>query len=545
MIVGRDIVLDDSSSTFVVLPGTQGTVRVDVGGEDILSVSLTYQDTDFVVEDLGASQYATDVVFGSSDSTLTVSVDYEDGETITEVYSVEPTSYGLVYEEIDEERDPVAGGILIVYDVESGDKTQWSGSRYLQENPKITTDSGAAAWYVPNGTYIVTFGKSDYEDTEVRVRVRDNVLNPSLLAIRIEDDLAIVDEPVDDVEEPVVVATVTDVTQAVSDTVTAVADAVSETLDAVREVPEVQAVATVAQPVIVASAIGGTVVLASSFSLLPFLQYLFTAPLLFFARRRRQQFGLIYNAFTKVPVDLAIVRLYSEAGKLVKTMVTDQEGRYFFQADPGHYKIEVVKDGFVFPSETLKGQTQDGSFLDLYTGGLIEVTDKTAIISANIPVEPIQAPQKVTPRKIYLMRFLRIFQRLIGFSGAVLALFVWLIQPSALSVSVLIFQVLVLGVTMYLIRPKLKKGWGMVFEKISGGSIRNAIVRLYEPKYNKLLETTITDGKGRYAFLAGQNEYYVTYEKGGYLKHKVGPVDFTKNEKPTFITVDVAMQKAR
>ena len=50
-----------------------------------------------------------------------------------------------------------------------------------------------------------------------------------------------------------------------------------------------------------------TAVLATSFNLLSYLQFIFTSPLLFVARRKRKAYGTVYNSATKVAVDLAIV----------------------------------------------------------------------------------------------------------------------------------------------------------------------------------------------------------------------------------------------
>ena len=78
------------------------------------------------------------------------------------------------------------------------------------------------------------------------------------------------------------------------------------------------------------------VVLSVAFDFLPFLQYFFTAPVLFFWRRRRKGYGVVYNAIAKTAIDLAVVRLFqidpanpSARGRLVKSRVTDRGGRYF------------------------------------------------------------------------------------------------------------------------------------------------------------------------------------------------------------------------
>ena len=330
------------------------------------------------------------------------------------------------------------------------------------------------------------------------------------------------------------------VTETVVAIVTEVAAQIEEVIEALREQPEVQAVAVVSTPAVIAASVGSVVVLTSSFSLWPFLQYLFTAPLMFIARRRRQQFGVVYHAITKVPVDLAIVRLINaKTGKLFRTRVTDGEGRYFFKADSDRYRMEVVKQGMTFPSTYLKGQTSDGKYLDVYLGEDIEVKDKDVVITANIPMDPEDAPERSTARAMAFKRFMRVFQHVLAASSLVLSAGIWLVRPSTITATLFFIQLVVYVVTFFLVRPRKKKGWGIVRENKKRSPLKNVVVRLFEPKYNKLIETTLTDQKGRYAFLAGSNEYYVTYEKPGYQKEEVRPIDYTKKEEPEPIAIDV------
>ena len=71
------------------------------------------------------------------------------------------------------------------------------------------------------------------------------------------------------------------------------------------------------------------------------------APNTAIGRRRRKKWGVIYNALTKLPVDLAIVRLMDQSGKVIRSVVTDKEGRYFIVGE-GVYRVAVMKNGFVF-----------------------------------------------------------------------------------------------------------------------------------------------------------------------------------------------------
>jgi len=438
---------------------------------------------------------------------------------------------------------PVTGAISIIYEMKDGTKNQWNGGFYGQDNPVVTKESGAIGWYVPNGTYVITAAKSGYDDVEEVVVVKNNILSPQIFLVRSKEVIV----PPTPTSVPETLATAVTVKEVMQDPITQfnlLADEAVQAINEFRNSPEVQVVADVSEPVIVASAVSSAVVLASSFNLLPLLQYMFSAPILFLARRKRQNFGLVYNAITKVPIDLAIVRLYTEAGKLIRTMVTDQEGRYFFKTEPGRYKIQVMKNGFIFPTQYLKGQKEDGAFLDLYTSGVIEVRSGDVIITANIPLDPSDAPKFHRAKSLILKRFLRILQNIIAISGVVLAGIVLFIKPSTLSVVMIVLQIVIYAITKKIATPKKRKGWGIVSEANKKTSIANAVVRLFEPRYNKLIETTVTDRNGRYAFLAGQNEYYVTIEKQGYKKSEIRPIDYSKMGVPTPISIDVVMEKA-
>jgi hypothetical protein len=53
-------------------------------------------------------------------------------------------------------------------------------------------------------------------------------------------------------------------------------------------------------------------------------------------------------------------------------------------------------------------------------------------------------------------------------------------------------------------------------------------VRIFDKKYNKLLETQITDARGRYGFIVGRNIYYLLGQVAGYQVYKSEDLDLTK-----------------
>lgn len=352
----------------------------------------------------------------------------------------------------------------------------------------------------------------------------------------------------DDTEEPTKTpATPSPVTQTRATAAIAafrdVVEDVATFVEDIREIPEVQQSVDIAVPVVVASAAASTAVLVTSFSLLPYLQYLFTSPILFFARRKRRNFGVVYNAMTKMAVDLATVRLFDAAtNRLVRSVVTDSEGKYFFIMNPGRYRVMVVKPGFTFPSGYLAGVKDDGAYLDVYTGQEIEVNAANATIAANIPLDPAEA-HAASPSQLRRRRFLRAAQYGIAVSGVGIAAAVYALRPSTFTLVMIGVQVFVLLLVHRLARPRRPKGWGIVYDAASRKPVGNAVVRLFEPKYNKLVETTLTDNLGRYAFVLGANEYFASISKPGFQEATVRPIDYRDKKEPTTVAVDVPLRR--
>jgi hypothetical protein len=316
----------------------------------------------------------------------------------------------------------------------------------------------------------------------------------------------------------------------------------STILEEIRAIPEVQAAVDIAVPLAAVTAVATTVVLISSFSLLPYLQWLVTSPFLLLGKRKRKTFGVVYNAITKVPIELATVRLYDIAtGRLVRSAITDAKGAYSFVALPGQYRLAVAKSGFIFPSAYLQGMKDDGVFLDVYTSQPIEVTQEQASIAANIPLDPSDAAQFHAPRVLRFRKFLRSMQYGFSIFGVIASVAVAVLSPSPLAFLFVGIQVAVFLLFWRLAKPKRPRGWGIVFDAKSRKPVGNAVVRLFEPKYNKLVETAITDSLGRYNFLIGPNEYFVRYDKEGYQQSVVNPIDYRQKKEPEPLTVDVPL----
>lgn len=314
--------------------------------------------------------------------------------------------------------------------------------------------------------------------------------------------------------------------------------------DAVFDNENVEAVNQVATPVVITVVAVNTVASFSFFNLLSYLRYFFSQPFAALFRRKRKRWGVIYNALTKRPVDLAIVRLYdNQTKRIVQSRVTDRQGRYSFLAPPGRYYITVTKPKFDFPSDYLKDEKEDVKYLDIYHGEVIEVTEKNAAITANIPIDS-QVEEKPVGKVIF-QHYLRKVQYFAAFSAIPLAVLSVAISPGLLTFALLGFHVLLYVLFRRLGYQKKPKSWGIIYDKTNKKPLGRAIARIYDKKYNKLLETRVTDTKGRYSFLVNNNVYVVTAEKLGYKQFKTKDIDLMKKDIDTVVGMDIGLNKAK
>ncbi|MDO8622505.1 MAG: hypothetical protein Q7R80_04705, partial [bacterium] len=412
----------------------------------------------------------------------------------------------------------------------------------------------------------------------VRVAARDRAGNVSLLPPAIElvippaqcgdgvdnDSDAFVDFPndpdcrsvVDDREEregivartvEAVVDTTTVAAKAVAKTTATVARATANTAERASVVVqervldnrtvEVANERVIAPTVVVAvAANAATATAATGFQIMTYLQQLLgllASPGRLFGRRKRKGWGTVYASISKRPLDLVTVRLVdATTKKVVQTEVTDHLGRFSFVVKrAGTYRIEAQRQGYVFPSATLKGRKEDTAFVDLYHGDVLSVTDAGAIITMNIPLDPRVEGKEETDAKTIRRHYLRIVSAGVSASGLVLSIVSFAISPRPYVAAILAVNILLYVLFQRIARgTKRPKSWGTVADAAARSPLHLAIVRLFDTEFNKLLETAVTDRYGRYSFLVGKSVFYVTGQKTGYALAKSATIDLTKTE---------------
>lgn len=307
------------------------------------------------------------------------------------------------------------------------------------------------------------------------------------------------------------------------ETVEAVAKAVVEVIDN----PEVERVnETYVAPAIVGVGVANVAVTGSQLpQVLIYLKFLFTQPILLLRRRKHKTWGTVYNAFTKQPVDLATVRLvHHEQGTIIRSQVTDTLGRYYMFGEPGEYRLEVDKDGFKGISGTVKEKQEDGNYLRLYHGDPLKINEEHAEINYSIPLEPLG--QDKPTEKLIRERVIRFVQHVVSLAGVSATGISFIISPQPKVGLFFCLHLVFYAISYKFTHVKLPESFGTVRAMNNKKGIHNVVIRVFDSAYNKLVTTTLTDRKGRYAALVGPSVYYIAYEKPGYITKKSETIDY-------------------
>jgi len=223
--------------------------------------------------------------------------------------------------------------------------------------------------------------------------------------------------------------------------------------------------------------------------------------------RRKNQCGVALNSLTKLPVDLAIIRISTATGAAVKTTVTDQRGNYYLFAEPGEYELSLSKPGFDFPSQ-FPPSLEDS--LLVHNDSHVTVSHQSPSITYALPADPlIQEPTVKQEHRRRLARktssFVAALSPLAGIGTALASPKWWVIAFAALNIALyIVFRHFNLR-----LKPKT---FGVVTDA-TGAAVADVIVRVFDTTYNKLVASTITDRAGRYGIMIGRGNYTVRFEK--------------------------------
>lgn len=244
--------------------------------------------------------------------------------------------------------------------------------------------------------------------------------------------------------------------------------------------------------------------------------------------RKRKPWGRVYNHLTGRPIDGAIVKVLDAKFKKVKeTQITDSDGRFGFLVRPGEYYLKISRRGFN------EKETQ-----------VIKVLGPAQTINVEVALEALQISLPARSYKILkLVRFLlNLLDRLspwILAVGVILSVVTVILAPSVLAYVVLGIYALLI-ILKIIFREVFFKSFGWVLDRAGEQPLSLSVVRLFDAKKNWLLGTRVTGEDGRFNFLIGPGDYYVTAVKDGYKPFQSASTHFTKSG---LISYDIKLEK--
>lgn len=219
-------------------------------------------------------------------------------------------------------------------------------------------------------------------------------------------------------------------------------------------------------------------------------------------------YGYVYDSITKEPISQAIVRIYDNVNKLVRTDVTDFNGIFTAELRKGMYKMSASKAEYKFPSKVIT-TSKDGDINNIYHGEQFQLSDSSEI-DFSIPIDRIEGRWLKRLKewlKNYLLRYLYYVLNLLYFIGAISSAVLLLLSPSTINtITFLIY------IVAFFINRILRKVYSPHYGKVKnqfGEPVANIIVGLYESADGALIAKRVTDHGGRYRFIANKGRYLI------------------------------------
>ena len=199
----------------------------------------------------------------------------------------------------------------------------------------------------------------------------------------------------------------------------------------------------------------------------------------------------------------------------------------------GSYRIEIEKSGFTQKSEMLSKQHADIVYNRVYqSGSVVYISKKRTELNMNIPLEPLAEDKSTT--EIIRVYSKQVTQYILSTIGLYISILSYLVSPTRFVGTLVILHLIFLYTFRVLSKRIKRKGAvGIVRDALNKHKLGRVVVRIFDATYNKLVETVVTDYRGRYGALVGPSTYYVTYDKPGYEKKKSPELNFAHDHDKT------------
>ena len=198
---------------------------------------------------------------------------------------------------------------------------------------------------------------------------------------------------------------------------------------------------------------------------------------LFGLRKKRNRWGVVYDARDKMPLHPITVELISmKTHKVVETAITDHAGGYGFLPRDGVFALNVKHPAYTFPSHVVT-RGPDGVFAEIYTGKALTLTKEHEPHDLNIPIDKLS--EQIIERKRFA--FFGLGMKRVG-TVIVEAIF-WLTfafmtatffaEPNLLHGFLVLFYIAIIGIKHSQVEYHTHRYWGHVIAENYQSEIEN------------------------------------------------------------------------
>jgi hypothetical protein len=257
-------------------------------------------------------------------------------------------------------------------------------------------------------------------------------------------------------------------------------------------------------------------------------------------RNRVQKFGTVFDSSTGHPLSHAVVTAIRDIGGVARTTITDRNGRYRLFIPGGAHHLSVSRAGYTFPSGLFKKRKRYGRFTDLYRGESLFVHHNNPLVVRDIPMDAIYPgrPSFATRTDHFVSQANKYLPALLILLTTTAA-----VRSQDVLLSLLgIIEVPLLAVTRFM-RPWSSRRWYTVRNSKSGRVVPYARVDVIDKGTSKVIDTQVTDIRGRYGVLApAARDITMSITRKGYLPYASTPLGVRLGTRTSLVGMDVKLE---
>ncbi|MEI7792412.1 MAG: InlB B-repeat-containing protein [Candidatus Berkelbacteria bacterium] len=500
----------------VVMNGVAGSTQTIYGNNTFNNLKMTTSAARTIAFAAGTTQTISGMwtAKGLPNNLLTLALKTGDSGS----WSINPATWDVQYVNVQNSINLAENKIYPLNSVDGGGNKNWFSP--VAVIPAITDTVGTIVDNIVEGTKNVVGVISDFVQNTFEV-VANSVVGQTLQAIF----------------------------ENVSVAVAAAAAAITNVLSKIGLTPEVAsrvAAATAAVVTAVTVAAAPAVATGSLMNLGEIAHSVWQPVANLVAGRRRRNWGRVIEDGTGAPIQntkINLVKVYREnpvvmyeSQKVVASTYTDKNGKYGFIAEPGKYKLEIVKDNYEV--------VDTNSFLDFYhTNTLFEVKDyKQGLVIKDVAIssgkENLSKMFKITHLMQILSKILAYasFGFLVFGTVSIIPIVTGHLTPLNLGIIVL-YSLLWFSNSKNLIK---KSPWGTIVDKTKNINLPLVLVRIIDRKTGQLVKTAVSNEKGRFSTFIDKGDYEIRALKAGYALDK--PIRYQVGKEKATLSKTIEMK---